>query len=353
MKEINLHKNVINRLKNGTQNMVIIQEENISNNEIVFLVDTSTNKKYKAQITSINSFKSIEDVFKMIPLKLFGNYNNIDELINEIKLDRNKNIFSCRIKINKTLKNELLDKELINILDAESLQEINIGRSVSRVWKGKNKDNKDIILKIQTLPSRVSIKDEYERLKWLEGKLNCPKVYYWNEIDNKKVLIMEFKEGIPAFKFDDIGYDLGRNLKKIHSINIDKCKFNNNSVDILLSNCLDRLDSIMLEINKTYPNEKKERIINFLKENKPTDKVLIHGDYSLPNILIKNKKEYSFIDLGDLSVSSKYFDFYYFIKSLKINKKIFMIQEFLKGYGIEMLNENYLKWMDIIDKSLY
>ena len=71
----------------------------------------------------------------------------------------------------------------------------------------------------------------------------------------------------------------------------------------------------------------------------------------MPNILINND-EISFIDLGELGISTKYLDIYYFIKSLKINKKEEIFQDFLKGYGLEKINNNYIKWMDLIDTSL-
>ena len=38
---------------------------------------------------------------------------------------------------------------------------------------------------------------------------------------------------------------------------------------------------------------------------------------------------------------------------LKINKKLEEVEQFKNGYGISNLDEKYLKWMDIIDKSLY
>lgn len=71
----------------------------------------------------------------------------------------------------------------------------------------------------------------------------------------------------------------------------------------------------------------------------------------MPNILINND-EISFIDLGELGISTKYLDIYYFMKSLKINKKEEIFQDFLKGYGLEKINNNYIKWMDLIDTSL-
>ena len=54
--------------------------------------------------------------------------------------------------------------------------------------------NGDFMLNFKLLEE---IKEEYERLKWIEGKLNTPKAYYYNETDNIKYLIMEYKKGSP------------------------------------------------------------------------------------------------------------------------------------------------------------
>ena len=162
---------------------------------------------------------------------------------------------------------------------------------------------------------------------------------------------MEYKKGSPSFKFDNIGYQLGKALKQIHQVNIENCPFNKYSPEQLLSNFLDKLDSIYPEIQDNYKDETKETVIEFMKENIPIDKVLTHGDYSMPNILINNE-EISFIDLGELGISTKYLDIYYLMKSLKINKKEKIFEEFLKGYGIDKINNNYIKWVDLIDMSL-
>ena len=119
-----------------------------------------------------------------------------------------------------------------------------------------------------------------------------------------------------------------------------------------MKNDLDNIDVIYSQI-KEESNMTKEQLIEFIKDNAPTDKVLVHGDYSLPNVLINEKEEVGVIDLGDVSISSKYFDFYYLVKSLKRNKKEEKLDMLLKGYGIDTLDDNYMKWIEIVDKALF
>lgn len=347
MNNIKLKKEIFNNIKESKQNIVILENENLENEEKITIENETTGEKIRAQITSKNIFNSIKDVLEIFPAKLFGDNVLYQKNINKVI------VYRIKANVDTDINNLILDSEIYKIIDINSIEEIKIGRSTSKVFKAKtNAKNEDVILKIQYLPSRTSIKDEFDRLVWLQDKINSPKVYYWNEKCEYKYLIMEYKKGVPAFKYDNIGYRLGKELKKIHNINIEECKFKNNLPEKLLLNCLEKIEAIFPEIQKKYNNETLESIIKFLNENIPKDNVFTHGDYSLPNILIDNEK-YSFIDLGDANISTKYFDFYYFFRSLKINKKECMISEFLKGYGIKEVDYNYLKWMDIIDKSLY
>ena len=347
MNNIKIEQEIFNNIKEAKQNMIISENENLKNEEKISIENAITGEKLEAQITSKNTFSSLEDAFKVFPVKLLGNMKLYQKSMGKVV------IYRIKVNANSNINNLIQDSEIYKILDINSLDEINLGRSISKVFKAKMKSqNKDVILKIQYLPSRTSIKDESDRLIWLQDKINSPKVYYWSEKNEYKYLIMEYKNGVPAFKYDNIGYRLGKELKRIHSINIEECKFKNNLPEKLLHNCLEKIEAIFPEIQKKYKSDTLKDIVKFLNENIPKDRVFTHGDYSLPNILIDNET-YNFIDLGDANISTKYFDFYYFFRSLKINKKEYMFDDFLKGYGIKAINYTYLKWMDIIDKSLY
>ena len=347
MNSIKVKKEIFDNIKETKINTIISENKNLKNEEEIVIQEEMTGNEIFAHITAKNIFNTLEDALTVIPSELFGDIT----LYHGVK----GKIATYRIKVDTDMKIENLikDNKIYEIIDLFSTEEIKVGRSTSKVFKTKlKKNNEEAIIKVQYLPSRSSLKEEYERLTWLQDKINSPHVYYWNEKNDYKYLIMEYKKGIPAFKYNDIGYQLGVELKKIHNVDISQCQFNNNSIEKLLSNCLEKIKSIFPEIKKIYRDETINSIVKFLNKNKPKDQVLIHGDYSLPNILIDGET-YNFIDLGDASISTKYFDFYYFYRSLKINKKEYMMNEFLKGYGIEKIDYNYIKWMDIIDKSLY
>jgi aminoglycoside phosphotransferase len=335
----------LSELKEGDKFKIINQEKIDSN--------------IKVNITGIYKYNNIQDLFEIIPYKLTGDFLNKEEaekyFTNKFSFTKNneQKILCIRIK-NEEKQFKIYDEKLLDLIDIKSVEHNVNGRSASEVIKLKLKTGEDAILKIQWLPSRVTLKDEYERLKWLENMINVPKVIYYNEINNYKYLLMEYKIGKPAYEYSNIGYILGEKLREIHELYYLKkeCPFINNSTDKLLEDALKKIDGALAQIQKEYPNETKESIIKFLKENKPKDDVVIHGDYCMPNILINND-DFTFIDVGDLSISNKYFDFFNAIKSFKMNNKENEINEFIKGYGLEVLDETKLKWMKIIDKTMF
>ena len=346
MNKLKIPTKIFNDIKNGMENLIITKEDKLEKEATIKLVDYNTGEEIEAQITFKQKFRTIKEAIENIAITSIKNASEYLDFIGEVT------VYRIKTDIEVDIKELIKDSEIYNIIDKNELKELKLGRSDTKVFKTKLKSNyQEVILKIQYTENKNNLKEEYERLKWIEGKLNTPKAYYYNEKDNIKYLIMEYKKGAPSFKFDDIGYRLGKALKQIHQVNIENCPFNKYSPEQLLSNFLDKLDSIYPEIQDNYKDETKETVIEFMKENIPIDKVLTHGDYSMPNILI-NAGEISFIDLGELGISTKYLDIYYLMKSLKINKKEEIFEEFLKGYGIDKINNNYIKWMDLINMSL-
>lgn len=340
----------INNIKEGRQVYIITEDDYYNNGDIVLL--ECELESIEVEITIKYKYNSLDDCFSLIPYNLFGDFKSKEDAKDYYK--NIKNIIVYRTKFdNKRLLNSELDSDLLELIDLTSINKNTIGHSSSEVYELQLKDGTKAILKVQYLSGRNSLKEEYERNKWLEGKLNVPKVYYYKELNGIEYYLMEKKDGVSAHKVENFASLVGENLKQIHSIDITNCPFKNNSTDNLLKIAIDKIDIILPTILEIYPEMNKEIIIDFLKNNKPTDSVLVHGDYSLPNILINDNREVGLIDLGDVSISTKYFDLYYLKKSFARNKKIGCFKEFLESYGLSEIDEKSMKWMDIIDKVLF
>lgn len=347
MKIIEITREEYNKIKSGEQTQILIEDDSIENKDKIIL--KCDDDELDAEITAKAKYNSLDDCFKIIPTDLFG----FDKIIEANRFYKNKkDIIAYRIKIENNDIPNITDKKLLSLINIESIKKNNIGHSSVDVYEVKTSEGENAILKIQRLSTRNDLYEEFKRIDWLQNKFRVPKIYYYTEQNNIKYLLMEKIEGVAAHKYDNFAYLIGKKLKEFHNIDINNCTFHQNNVENLMKNALNNIDVIYPQI-KEESNMTKEQLIQFIKNNAPTDKVLVHGDYSLPNILINEKGEVGVIDLGDVSISSKYFDFYYLVKSLKRNKKEEKLDELLKGYGIDVLDDNYMKWIEIVDKALF
>ena len=73
-------------------------------------------------------------------------------------------------------------------------------------------------------------------------------------------------------------------------------------------------------------------------------KVLLHGDYCLPNIIFDNWKFSGFIDVGNGGVGDRHIDLFWGVWTLWFNLKTNKYQErFLDAYGRDKADETALK----------
>lgn len=318
--------------------------------EMCELINENTNEKLEIQITSVKRYNSLDDILKIINLENFGIYESKEDFVKYInKIYDNNQYLVCRIK---KVENKIIinDKKLLNLIKIETIQQEKLGLSGCLVYRVKTKENQNAILKVQNIKGNDNLKEEYDVLKYLKDKMRVAKVYYYNFYKNKEYLLREYIDGEPLYKSKKFGYQLGLELKKIHKHYSEKCQLKKFSVDNLLKNAMEKIDIIYQLRGEYFKDFSKEDLIKFLKENKPNDDSLIHGDFSLTNILNNNKKYY-YIDLGNVSISTKYFDIYVLKKSLKINNLEEEWEEFLRGYNIDDYNDIYMKWMELIELS--
>lgn len=353
MKIIECNEYEFNQIKKGVQLYKVFD----CNNTFEFLENCQlknigTNELINIQITSINKYNNINDVLKFINIEKFGKYTTIKEFKSFINknYDLSNGFLVCRIKNLDEQFATIKDKNLLNLIDVKTLKKYTLGLSGCQVYNVMMRNHNPAILKIQTISGNDSLKEEYDILQFLNKKINVAVPYYYNFLDNNEYLLRECLEGQPLYKFKNFGLKLGKELKYIHSLYSNKIKFDKFSTDNLLKNALENIDIVYQTRSIKFKNYSKEELINFLKINKPMDDALIHGDFSLTNILV-NDDVYYYIDLGNVSISTKYFDIYVLNKSLKINKLENEFNSFLKGYGLEDIEDVYMDWMSLIESS--
>ena len=169
-------------------------------------------------------------------------------------------------------KYKLTEKVLKFINDCE-LEEINIGYSDSQIFKIE-KENRKYFLKIA---KKGILTSEYEKLKWLDGKLKVPKIVLYDVSDDNEYLITESVAGEMVcsdyyISNPEIGIKaIVDAFKQIYSVDIKDCPFNV-SMDYKLSLVENNVNNNLIhEQDLDEENLKKygsiKNILQFLKNN--------------------------------------------------------------------------------------
>lgn len=243
------------------------------------------------------------------------------------------------MKFNYELSNKVLD-----FIENAELEEISIGCSNSQVFKIKKEDN----IYFLKVADKGILTSEYEKLKWLDCKLNVPKIVLYDLENDIEYLITEGLKGEMLcsnyFKNNPmIGIKVIANaFKHIYSLDINNCPFDS-SIDYWLSKIEGYInDNLIKEKNIKEDVLKKfgsiDNIFKYLKENKFEEELCFsHGDPSLPNIFSLNDEFSGLIDVGQCGIADKWFDLAICEKSI------------IRNYGKEYVSEFY-KELNIIPK---
>jgi kanamycin kinase/aminoglycoside 3'-phosphotransferase-3 len=219
------------------------------------------------------------------------------------------------------------------------------GLSTADVYKCIS-ETENFYLKIDSKNS--GLKNEYQNIGWLCGKIPVPKIIEWASDEEKDYLLISELNG--QMLCDDYYLTnpyltvsvLSKGLQLLHSIDITNCKIINN-LDKKLSLAKTTVQNNMVDTDDWEEETKKMfqspgLLLEYLYDNKPKNEELVftHGDYCLPNIFGSGGEITGFIDLGSAGISDKWQDIAICIRSLNWN---FNTNEYenvlLENLGIE------------------
>lgn len=258
------------------------------------------------------------------------------------------NVEFCPIEIQKYLINKKIKENLV-------------GCDSSKVYKVTDNNDLSFYLKIKKKTDNNDLKNEYDKTLWLNNKLSVPKVLHYLLFDNKEFFLMEEVKGQMSCAFiylespEKIITLISKELKKIHSIDIQNCPFKEN-LDIKIrkakynvdNNFVDESDFNFENIGKTSIELFHELLTQIPEEE---DLVLTHGDYCMPNIIINNNEKVSFIDLGRFGIADRYQDIALILRSIVYNFKTESYNDlFLSEYGIKEINYKKIKFYNLLDE---
>ena len=186
----------------------------------------------------------------------------------------------------------------------------------------------DLVLKIS--PKNEESLNEVAVLLFLRGKLPVPDVIGW-ECEGEKVYLLTSRvKGemacAPRYRRhpEELIFALADILKRMWSV--DVAGLSACTLERRLSLAEQRVRSGQVESGNTEPQTWREfstpaRLLDWLQKNRPKEEELVfsHGDFCLPNILLKDYGLSGLIDLGLGGVAEKWSDLALLWRSLRDN----------------------------------
>ena len=186
----------------------------------------------------------------------------------------------------------------------------------------------DMILKIQ--PTSNESEQEYQVMKWLDGRLPVPKVIEFEKDESSSYLLMTKVSGQMACSEKHLSDPftltslLAQGLRMLWSIDISDCPFSY-SIDKRLQTAKYNVENDLVDIDAADPDtfgakgfKDPKELYHWLMENKPEiEPVFSHGDYCLENIFIDQSGISGFVDLGKSGIADKWQDIALCYRSLR------------------------------------
>ena len=266
----------------------------------------------------------------------------------------------------------LIDIDISNYLSCKlreySIIKDEIGESPAKVYKLVGSDE-TLYLKYSQKKLKMTtycVHREMEVMKWLNGKINVPKIVFYENYQENDYMLMTVIKGTMLEECDlshssYIKY-IVKALKELQSIDIKDCPFESNIdfrltelrylienelCDMTLINNWDELKEFS-ELEGDFSSA--EELYTWLCDNKPKeDFVFSHGDIGGSNIFL-NKKEIGFIDLGRAGKADKWYDIAFCIRDIREwdNGEKY-VDEFFSLLGIEP-DWNKIKYYILLDE---
>lgn len=191
-------------------------------------------------------------------------------------------------------------------------------------------------------PSAIA---EAERTEWARHYLPVPHVRDRGVTRECTWLLTEGIDGVDAtsavFRKDVAGLvrQLAEGLRSFHNAPADVCPFQFRIADALHL-VRDRLQTGQIDAARDFHPEfanltagaAVSRLVASIPHSE--DVVVCHGDYCVPNILLKENRVVGYVDLGELAVADRWWDLAVATWSLNWNFGPGYEELFLQSYGV-------------------
>ncbi len=243
-------------------------------------------------------------------------------------------------------------------LAAYTWHAVDLGRSRAHVYRLTTPEGSTLFLKCVEAPQADELRDEAERLAWLQGKLPVPRLVHYLDDATGAYLVTEAVPGQDLTEFNhesdavkrQMTVELAWGLRRVHALDPAGCPFNHTPARQLA-----RLEARLREYRGKAVRTELEALhllLDKLKAEQPEaeDLVFTHGDPCLPNILVEGEQLSGFIDLGSAGLGDRYRDLALARWSLGYNFGRGYDALFFKAYGLPEPDEAKLAFHQAVEQ---
>lgn len=235
-----------------------------------------------------------------------------------------------------------LPDELAGLAEGYTLSRFPYYETAAKIYR-LSSDDSVLYLKIIADQQTLSLERESSILKWIDERVPTPNLLYYGVQDGNEFQLTTEVTGIPTYQVETTEREhavkaLGEALRMIHSLDPSGCPIDNR-----ISNRLKQLQEN--GVDTSHLKDQPDEIL-----------VFTHGDYCLPNIIIKEGELSGVIDWDYAGLADPYADFASCIWSMGYNYGLEETAErwepyFFMVYGLDDIDVGklayYRKMMDL------
>lgn len=218
---------------------------------------------------------------------------------------------------------------LTKAIDGYKWRQILTGCSTSQVFRLEKTDSESLYLKIETRTDCSELQEEKLRLGWLGGRLPVPEVRLFDSDDKCHYLLISEIEGAAASddlcrnEPEKVVEQLASGLETIHNLPIADCPFDL-TLDKKIEQARRNIEHRLVDESDFDAARQGRTAGDLFREliaTKPAreDLVFTHGDFCLPNIILKDWRVNGFIDWGRAGIADRYQDIALLARSVAHN----------------------------------
>jgi aminoglycoside phosphotransferase len=283
------------------------------------------------------------------------------------------------------LEPSILPDPLATLLRDSVRERVSLGESWARVERHTLPGGRVLFLKAGVVGGPHPIEDEIARLEWMTAKgLPVPRIVEHVAHHGVQYLVTEALPGVDASAYRGAGgprgivATLAAAMSRLHSTPIADCPFRHDAAS-MVRDAAERVRAGYVDSPAVDPARARrdaetqlERLIHahetlvarqVARETIPPEgPVFTHGDYCLPNVIVREHPDHresadeptspglsGFIDCGRAGVADRYRDLALCARSITRNLGSAWIPAFFDDYGLPLLDRERIDFYTLLD----